>query len=200
MNRPVNEGFSGGEKKAQRDFPDGGARAEAGDPRRNRFRSRHRCAEDRLEGINRLRGPERAIILVTHYQRLLELRRSRLRPRAGRWPHRQVRRQGTRSRARREGLRVARGKRRAGQVGSVRAMRAVKEISEGLSVALCSSGKSSGAKRAALASRTAKRSDKPLRRTWISDGETRRMEIHERWSDRENVVSLSRVQSRRDVR
>ena len=33
-------------EKAQRDFPDGAARTEAGDPRRNRFRSRHRRAED----------------------------------------------------------------------------------------------------------------------------------------------------------
>ena len=41
LKRPVNEGFSGGEKKRARDFPDGRAGAEAGHPRRNGFRPRH---------------------------------------------------------------------------------------------------------------------------------------------------------------
>ena len=39
--RAVNAGFSGGEKKAQRDFPDGDPRAAPGDPRRNRLGARH---------------------------------------------------------------------------------------------------------------------------------------------------------------
>jgi Fe-S cluster assembly ATP-binding protein len=71
MNRPVNEGFSGGEKKrnemfqmavlepklAVLDETDSGLDIDA--------------LRTVSEGINRLRGPERAIILVTHYQRLL---------------------------------------------------------------------------------------------------------------------------------
>jgi Fe-S cluster assembly ATP-binding protein len=71
MNRPVNEGFSGGEKKrnevfqmavlepklAVLDETDSGLDIDA--------------LRTVADGINRLRGPERAIILVTHYQRLL---------------------------------------------------------------------------------------------------------------------------------
>jgi len=71
MNRPVNEGFSGGEKKRNEIFQmavlepklaildetDSGLDIDA-----------LRAVAD---GINRLRSPERAIILVTHYQRLL---------------------------------------------------------------------------------------------------------------------------------
>lgn len=72
MNRPVNEGFSGGEKKRNEIFQmavlepklaildetDSGLDIDA-----------LRTVSD---GINRLRGPDRAIILVTHYQRLLD--------------------------------------------------------------------------------------------------------------------------------
>ncbi|HZM85855.1 MAG TPA: Fe-S cluster assembly ATPase SufC [Blastocatellia bacterium] len=71
MNRPVNEGFSGGEKKRNEIFQmavlepklaildetDSGLDIDA-----------LRTVSD---GINRLRSPERAIVLVTHYQRLL---------------------------------------------------------------------------------------------------------------------------------
>jgi len=71
MNRPVNEGFSGGEKKRNEilqmavlepklailDETDSGLDIDA--------------LRTVADGINRLRGPERAIILVTHYQRLL---------------------------------------------------------------------------------------------------------------------------------
>jgi Fe-S cluster assembly ATP-binding protein len=71
MNRPVNEGFSGGEKKRNEMFQmavlepklaildetDSGLDIDA--------------LRTVSEGINRLRSPERAIILVTHYQRLL---------------------------------------------------------------------------------------------------------------------------------
>ena len=71
MNRPVNEGFSGGEKKRNEMFQmavlepklaildetDSGLDIDA--------------LRTVSEGINRLRGQERAIILVTHYQRLL---------------------------------------------------------------------------------------------------------------------------------
>jgi Fe-S cluster assembly ATP-binding protein len=71
MNRPVNEGFSGGEKKRNEIFQmavlepklaildetDSGLDIDA-----------LRIVAD---GINRLRGPDRAMVLVTHYQRLL---------------------------------------------------------------------------------------------------------------------------------
>jgi Fe-S cluster assembly ATP-binding protein len=71
MNRSVNEGFSGGEKKRNEIFQmavlepklaildetDSGLDIDA-----------LRVVAD---GVNSLRGPERAIVLVTHYQRLL---------------------------------------------------------------------------------------------------------------------------------
>ena len=71
MNRPVNEGFSGGEKKRNEIFQmavlepklaildetDSGLDIDA--------------LRTVADGINRLRTPERAILLVTHYQRLL---------------------------------------------------------------------------------------------------------------------------------
>jgi Fe-S cluster assembly ATP-binding protein len=71
MNRPVNEGFSGGEKKRNEIFQmavlepklaildetDSGLDIDA--------------LKTVADGINRLRGPGRAMILVTHYQRLL---------------------------------------------------------------------------------------------------------------------------------
>jgi Fe-S cluster assembly ATP-binding protein len=72
LNRAVNEGFSGGEKKrneilqmtllepklAVLDETDSGLDIDA-----------LRIVAD---GVNRLRGPERALIVITHYQRLLE--------------------------------------------------------------------------------------------------------------------------------
>jgi Fe-S cluster assembly ATP-binding protein len=71
MNHPVNEGFSGGEKKRNEilqmavlepklailDETDSGLDIDS--------------LRTVAEGINRLRSPERSIILVTHYQRLL---------------------------------------------------------------------------------------------------------------------------------
>src|SRR6185503_16863607 len=71
MKRPVNEGFSGGEKKrneifqmlvlqpmlAVLDETDSGLDIDA--------------LKTVAEGVNAMRGPERAIIVVTHYQRLL---------------------------------------------------------------------------------------------------------------------------------
>ena len=47
LKRPVNVGFSGGERKAQRDSADGGAVAAALRARRDRFRPRHRRAAHR---------------------------------------------------------------------------------------------------------------------------------------------------------
>src|SRR6185369_9052213 len=71
MNRPVNEGFSGGEKKRNEMFQ----MAELEPKLAILDETDSGLDIDALrtvsEGINRLRGPERAIILVTHYQRLL---------------------------------------------------------------------------------------------------------------------------------
>jgi Fe-S cluster assembly ATP-binding protein len=69
VNRPVNEGFSGGEKK-RNEIPDGSL-----DPTRA-VSTRPTPAWtsmpwDRRGGVNALRSPERGMILVTHYQRLL---------------------------------------------------------------------------------------------------------------------------------
>jgi Fe-S cluster assembly ATP-binding protein len=58
-------------EEAQRDLPDGLAGAEAGRPRRNRFRPRHRRAEDRRRRRQRHACPS-AFIVITHYQRLLD--------------------------------------------------------------------------------------------------------------------------------
>jgi len=72
LNRPVNQGFSGGEKKrnevfqmsvlepslAVLDETDSGLDIDA--------------LRIVAEGVNRLRGPERAFVVVTHYQRLLD--------------------------------------------------------------------------------------------------------------------------------
>ena len=72
MNRPVNEGFSGGEKKRNEilqmsvldprlailDETDSGLDIDA-----LRIVSR---------GVNALRSPERGILMITHYQRLLD--------------------------------------------------------------------------------------------------------------------------------
>ena len=71
MSRPVNEGFSGGEKKrneifqmavlepklAVLDETDSGLDIDA--------------LKTVAEGVNAMRSPERAIIVITHYQRLL---------------------------------------------------------------------------------------------------------------------------------
>jgi Fe-S cluster assembly ATP-binding protein len=72
VKRPVNEGFSGGEKKRNEIFQmavlepslaildetDSGLDIDA--------------LRIVAEGVNRLRGPERAMVVVTHYQRLLD--------------------------------------------------------------------------------------------------------------------------------
>ena len=72
LNAPGQRGLLRRREEAQRDLPDGGARAEAGDSRRDRFRPRHRRAEGRrATASTRCAAPDRAIIVITHYQRLL---------------------------------------------------------------------------------------------------------------------------------
>jgi len=71
MNRPVNEGFSGGEKKRNEIF-----QMAILEPRLAILDETDSGLDiDALRivaaGVNSLRGPERSIIVVTHYQRLL---------------------------------------------------------------------------------------------------------------------------------
>ena len=71
MNRPVNEGFSGGEKKRNEIF-----QMAVLEPRLAILDETDSGLDiDALKivanGVNALRSPERSIIVVTHYQRLL---------------------------------------------------------------------------------------------------------------------------------
>src|SRR6266542_3462504 len=71
LKRPVNEGFSGGEKKRNEIF-----QMAVLDPRFAILDETDSGLDiDALrivaDGVNRLRGPERGIVVVTHYQRLL---------------------------------------------------------------------------------------------------------------------------------
>ena len=60
-------------EEAQRDLPAGAARAEAGDPRRDRLAaSTSTRSRSVAEGVNALRSPDRAFLVITHYQRLLD--------------------------------------------------------------------------------------------------------------------------------
>jgi Fe-S cluster assembly ATP-binding protein len=71
VKRPVNEGFSGGEKKRNEIF-----QMAVLEPRLAILDETDSGLDiDALrivaEGVNKLRGPERAMLVVTHYQRLL---------------------------------------------------------------------------------------------------------------------------------
>jgi Fe-S cluster assembly ATP-binding protein len=72
LNRPVNEGFSGGEKKRNEIF-----QMAVLDPKLAILDETDSGLDiDALKivakGVNALRSPERAIVMVTHYQRLLD--------------------------------------------------------------------------------------------------------------------------------
>ena len=72
MNRAVNEGFSGGEKKRNEVFQMAVLEPKLAILDETDSGSGHRCpAGSLLSGVNALRGQDRAMILVTHYQRLL---------------------------------------------------------------------------------------------------------------------------------
>ena len=106
-------GLLGRREEAQRDPPDGGARAAARDPRRDRLRPRHRrAARSSPTASTRCAAPERAIARDHPLPAPARLHRARLRPRARGRPHRQVGRQGARARARARGLRLARARAR----------------------------------------------------------------------------------------
>ena len=72
LKRGVNEGFSGGEKKAQRNSPDVASAAAPGDPGRDRLRARYRRPASGGEGVNRPCADRTRVLLITHYQRLLD--------------------------------------------------------------------------------------------------------------------------------
>ena len=104
LKRALNVGFSGGEKKrleilqmalfepalAILDETDSGLDIDA--------------LKLVAEGVNALRAPERAMLVITHYQRLLNLHRARSRACAGGRADRRRRRQGAGARARSQGL------------------------------------------------------------------------------------------------
>ena len=103
--RYVNEGFSGGEKKrlemlqmavlepemAILDETDSGLDIDA--------------LRIVAEGVNAMLNPDLGVLLITHYQRLLNYITAGLRPRPGPGPHRQERRQGPGPAPRGRGLR-----------------------------------------------------------------------------------------------
>ncbi len=106
LTRGVNEGFSGGEKKRNEvlqmlvlepklailDETDSGLDIDA--------------LKVVSKGVNSLRDPKRAVVLVTHYQRLLGLCHSGSGTCVIRRPHREIRRQIARPRTRAPRLRL----------------------------------------------------------------------------------------------
>ncbi len=112
LRRAVNVGFSGGEKKrneilqmavlqprlAVLDETDSGLDIDA--------------LKIVAEGVNRLRSPERAMVVITHYQRLLNFIVPDVVHVLARGPRGEVGRQGTGARARGQGLRAIRRTRR----------------------------------------------------------------------------------------
>ena len=92
LNRSVNEGVFRRREKAQRNSADGRAGAEAGDSGRNRFGLDIDALQDRRQGVNAMRSPDRAMLRGHALSAAAELHRSGLRPRAGGRPHREVRR------------------------------------------------------------------------------------------------------------
>jgi len=112
INRSVNEGFSGGEKKRNEIF-----QMAVLEPRLAILDETDSGLDiDALkvvsQGINALRRGDRAMILVTHYQRLLNYVVPDFVSRHDRRAGRQVRRQGVCPGAGRQGLRLAGGGRK----------------------------------------------------------------------------------------
>ena len=105
LRRAVNVGFSGGEKKRNEILQMAVLQPRLACSTRPIPASTSTRCKIVADGVNRLRSPERSMIVITHYQRLLELHRAGRRARAGQGPHREVRRQGAGARARGQGLR-----------------------------------------------------------------------------------------------
>ena len=73
LKRDLNVGFSGGEKKRNEILQMAMLEPRAGDPRRDRFRPRHRRAADGRRWRQRAaRARARGMLVITHYQRLLD--------------------------------------------------------------------------------------------------------------------------------
>ncbi len=106
LQRAVNEGFSGGEKKRNEIFHMAVLEPLAGDPRRDRLGPRHRRPPHRLRG----REPHARRQPLVHRRDALpaapRLHRAGLRARAERRPHRALGRPRTGARARGKGLRL----------------------------------------------------------------------------------------------
>ena len=114
MSRYLNEGFSGGEKKrveilqmamlkpriAVLDETDSGLDIDA--------------LKIVADGVQQLVGPDMGALVITHYQRILELHRARLRPRLRRRADRRERRARARAQARGRGLRRVHARERRG--------------------------------------------------------------------------------------
>ena len=99
-------------EKAQRDLPDGDAGAAARDPRRDRQRPRHRrAAPGRATASTSCARPTARSCMITHYQRLLDYVEPDRVHVLQRRPHRRIRRQEPRRRAREARLRRPRRRR-----------------------------------------------------------------------------------------
>jgi Fe-S cluster assembly ATP-binding protein len=71
LNRPVNEGFSGGEKKRNEIFQMAVLEPKLGILDETDSGLDIDALKTVAHGVNAMRGPDRAFVLVTHYQRLL---------------------------------------------------------------------------------------------------------------------------------
>jgi Fe-S cluster assembly ATP-binding protein len=72
LNRPVNQGFSGGEKKRNEVFQMAVLEPKLGLLDETDSGLDIDALKTVADGVNRLRGPERSFMVVTHYQRLLD--------------------------------------------------------------------------------------------------------------------------------
>ncbi len=72
LNRPVNQGFSGGEKKRNAVFQMAVLEPKLGLLDETDSGLDIDALKTVADGVNRLRGPERSFMVVTHYQRLLD--------------------------------------------------------------------------------------------------------------------------------
>jgi Fe-S cluster assembly ATP-binding protein len=72
LNRPVNQGFSGGEKKRNEIFQMSVLEPTLGILDETDSGLDIDALKVVADGVNRLRGPDRAFVVVTHYQRLLD--------------------------------------------------------------------------------------------------------------------------------
>ena len=72
LKRPLNVGFSGGEKKRMEMLQMAVLEPSLCVLDETDFGSRHRCDPHGVGGANALRWTDRAMLVITHYQRLLE--------------------------------------------------------------------------------------------------------------------------------